>query len=161
MPTHDWARTIWNVNVKIRLRRINGYVLDVQRTARCSNGLLKGSFIIISLCSFVMHVSVADPGGGGRNRRPKNWFNYVFLFHSLIRMLKTKAQIARESIKTTLELPAPLSGPWTPAESEFGFALVMYMLAHNLLRPPPPPPHENPGSGPVFGQYLFEIGCMF
>ena len=37
-------------------------------------------------------------------------------------MLKNKAQIARQSIKTTLELPGPLSGPWTPAESEFGFA---------------------------------------
>ena len=46
-------------------------------------------------------------------------------------MLKNKAQIARESIKTTLELP----GPWTPAESEFGSALVMCVLAHNLLRP--------------------------
>ena len=28
-------------------------------------------------------------------------------------MLKNKAQIARESIKTTLEFPGPLSGPWT------------------------------------------------
>ena len=60
-------------------------------------------------------------------------------------MLTNKAQIARESIKTTLELPGPFSGPWTPAESEFGFALVMCMLAHNLLRLPqmkildPPP----------------------
>ena len=53
-------------------------------------------------------------------------------------MLKNKAQIARESIKTTLELPGPLSGPWTPAESEFGSALVMCVLAHNLLSPPPP-----------------------
>ena len=31
-------------------------------------------------------------------------------------MLKNEAQIARESIKTTLELPGPLSGPWTPAK---------------------------------------------
>ena len=60
-------------------------------------------------------------------------------------MLKNKAQIARESIKTTLELPGPLSGPWTPAESEFGSALVMCVRAHNLLRPPP---NENPGSAP-------------
>ena len=37
-------------------------------------------------------------------------------------MLRNKAQIARETIKTTLELPGPLSGPWTPAESEFGYA---------------------------------------
>ena len=53
-------------------------------------------------------------------------------------MLKHKVQIARESIKTTPELPGPLSGPWTPAECEFGSALVMCVLAHNLLRPPPP-----------------------
>ena len=65
-------------------------------------------------------------------------------------MLKNKAQTARESIKTTPELPGPLSGPWTPAESEFGSALVMCVLAHNLLRlpPPPPPPNKNPGSAP-------------
>ena len=51
-------------------------------------------------------------------------------------MLKNKAQIARESIKTNLELPGPLSGPWTPAECEFSFALVMCVRAHNMLRPP-------------------------
>ena len=45
--------------------------------------------------------------------------------------------MARESTKTTPELPGPLSGPWTPAESESGSALVMCMQAHNLLRPPP------------------------
>ena len=62
-------------------------------------------------------------------------------------MLKNKAQIARESIKITLELPGPLNGPWTPAESEFGSALVMCVLTQNLLRPPPP--NENPGSAPA------------
>ena len=62
-------------------------------------------------------------------------------------MLKNKAQIARESIKITLELPGPLNGPWTPAESEFGSALEMCVWAHNLLRPPPP--NENPGSAPI------------
>ena len=52
------------------------------------------------------------------------------------------ARIVRETINTTLKLPGPLSGPWTPAESEFGSALILCMLAHNLLRPPlaPPPP---------------------
>ena len=53
-------------------------------------------------------------------------------------MLKNKAQIARESIKTTLELPGPLSRPWTSAESEFGSALVMFVRAHHLLHPPTP-----------------------
>ena len=62
-------------------------------------------------------------------------------------MLKNNAQIARESIQTTLELPGPFSGPWTPAESEFGSALVC-VLAHNLLRPPPPL-NENPGFAPA------------
>ena len=32
-------------------------------------------------------------------------------------MLKNKAQIAQKNMKTILELPGPLSGPWTPAES--------------------------------------------
>ena len=36
-------------------------------------------------------------------------------------MLKNKAQIARERVKTTLELPVP----WNPAESEFDSALEM------------------------------------
>ena len=53
-------------------------------------------------------------------------------------MLKNKAQIAQESIKTTLELPWPLSGPWTPAESEFGSVLVM--CGHIIFCTPPPPP---------------------
>ena len=81
-----------------------------------------------------LHVPVADPGGCNRRAPPpppppkkKTLF---------IRMLKNKAQIARESIKTTLELPGPLSWPWTPAESDFGSALVMCVLAHNLLHPP-------------------------
>ena len=58
MPTHDRARTIWNVDVKIRLRRINGYGLCVQRTARCNNSQAKGWFI--SLCSFVMHQCLSE-----------------------------------------------------------------------------------------------------
>ena len=73
-------------------------------------------------------------GGGGATgaRAPLKLDQQYFVIHFFkIRMLKNKAQIARESIKTTLELRA-----WTPAESEFGSALVMCMLAHNLLRPP-------------------------
>ena len=34
-----------------------------------------------------------------------------FFIQLFIRMLENKAQIAQESIKTTLELPGPLSGP--------------------------------------------------
>ena len=63
------------------------------------------------------------------------FFSYQFLF---IRMLKSKAQIAREIIKRTQEIPGPFSGPWTHAESDFGSTLVMFVRAHNCLRPPPP-----------------------
>ena len=62
-------------------------------------------------------------------------------------MLTNKAQIARDSIKTTLELTGPLSGHWTPAESEFGSALVMCVRAHNFFFCAPL--NENPGSAPV------------
>ena len=89
---------------------------------RPSKGMIHYSF-----CSFVMHVSVADPRGGAQGAPPpppRNWFNYVFLFHFLIRMLKNKTQIARESIKTTLELPGPLTlkkpGLLTPSHSRGG-----------------------------------------
>ena len=53
-------------------------------------------------------------------------------------MLKNKAQIAQESIKTTLELPGPLSGPWTPAKCEFGSALVFVHAGTQSFAPPPP-----------------------
>ena len=79
-------------------------------------------------------------GGGGQQAPPPpppKIGSTMFLSNFFIRMLKNKAQIARETIKTTLELPGPLSGPWTPAESELGFALVMCMRAHNILHPPP------------------------
>ena len=59
------------------------------------------------------------------------------------------------AFKTTLELD--------PAESEFGFALVMCMLAHNLLRLPLPMKILDPP--PCLANiYLFENGhdsCMF
>ena len=79
--------------------------------------------------------------GGGRNRRaacpPPPKLDPLCVF--FIRMRKNKAQIAWESIKTTLEFQGPLCGPWTPAKSEFGSALIMCLQAHNLLCPPPPP----------------------
>ena len=77
-------------------------------------------------------------GGGGATgaHPPKIGSTMFFVIQFLIKMLKNKAPIALETIKTTPELPGPLSRPWTPAESEFGSALVMSMLAHNLLRPP-------------------------
>ena len=73
-------------------------------------------------------------------------------------MLKNKAQMARESIKTTLDLPGPLNEPWIPAESEFGSALVMCLRAHNLLRPSP---SEYPGSAPVIVHLCDSIDVSF
>ena len=60
-------------------------------------------------------LSVADPeggGGGGGNRRPLK-LDRLWGFLK-IKMLKNKPQIARESIKTILELLGALSGPWSP-----------------------------------------------
>ena len=63
-----------------------------------------------------MHVSGGSKGGGGgaQQARPPLKLDKLYIFLSnlfFIRMLKNKAQIARESIITTLELPGPLSGP--------------------------------------------------
>ena len=94
----------------------------------------------------ILHVIESSGGSrGGRNRHPLK-LDRLCAFYPLyvIRMLKNKAQRARESIKTILELPGPLSRPWTPAESGFGSALVMCVRAHNLLRPL----NVNPGSAP-------------
>ena len=76
-------------------------------------------------------------GGGAQQAPPKIGSTMCFLIKKKKKKkLKNKAQIARESINTTPVLPGPLSGLWTPAESEFGSTLVMCVLAHNLLRPP-------------------------
>ena len=74
-------------------------------------------------------VAVADPKWRGRSRFGSTMF--FFLIQIVISMLKNKAQIARETIKTKLEL-------------------VMCVLAHN--RSPPPPP-EIPGSAPCIHAY--------
>ena len=65
--------------------------------------------------------SGGSKGGGVQQAHAPKLDQLCFLNqHFSIRMLNNKAQIARDSIKTVLELPGPLSGPWTPAESEFG-----------------------------------------
>ena len=56
------------------------------------------------------YYSVADRGGGAAGA-PLKLDNYVFN-PICIRMFENKAQIAQENIKTTLELPEPLSGSW-------------------------------------------------
>ena len=110
---------------------------------------------------------VADPEGGVTGARPpppnkkkKKIGSTIFFTNPVcIRMLKNKAQIARESIKKILELPGPLRGPWTPADSEFGSGLVMCVWEHNLLRPPSL--NENSGSAPVSIQVNVQKYEMF
>ena len=54
--------------------------------------------------------------GGGATGAPLK-FDKLWVCFFPIRLsecLKNKAQITRESIKITPELPGPLSGPWTP-----------------------------------------------
>ena len=81
--------------------------------------------------------AVADPRGDAPPP-PKIGSTMLFfsMFFFFFRMLKNKAQIARESIKTTLELPGPFSGPWTSAESEFGFC-ARNVRAIIFCAPPP------------------------
>ena len=59
--------------------------------------------------------------GGGGGAPPKIGSTVIFYNPFCIKMLKNRAQIALERIKKLLELPGPLSGPWIPAERDFGF----------------------------------------
>ena len=98
--------------------------------------------------------AVADPGGATGAPPPKIGSTLFFVIQFFIRILKNKAQIARESIKTTLELPGPLSGPWTHAESEFGSALVMCLRSQIFCALPL---NENPGSAPAQQHYTLSF----
>ena len=102
---------------------------------------------------FALQIQWQIQGGATAPPPLKIGSTVCFKSNSFITIIKNKAQIARESIKTTLALPGPLSGSWTPVESEFGSAVLIGVRAHNLLRPPPPPPNENPGSGPEILQW--------
>ena len=92
------------------------------------------------------YTPVADPRGAQQARPLKLDKLCFFSFHFLkSECLKVRLRMHEEkSIKTTVVLPGPLSGPRTPAESEIVSALVICVLAHNLLRPPlmkiPDPP---------------------
>ena len=108
---------------------------------------------------------VADPrgggGGGATGARPPKIGSTVCVLNqkNFIRMLKNKAQIAQESIKTALDLPGPFSGPWTPAESEFSSALVMCVRPNNFARPPKKKKKKknpNPGSAPDTNLQCFD-----
>ena len=83
-------------------------------------------------------MSVADPRGAQQACAPLKLDHLCFLIQFFIRMLK---KIRLRLHERALKQPQSFlraRGPWTPAESEFGSALVMCVLAHNLLRPPPP-----------------------
>ena len=51
-------------------------------------------------------------------------------------MLKNKAQIARESIKITQELPGPLGRPWTPAGKWVRFRARNVRAGTKYFEPP-------------------------
>ena len=115
---------------------------------KCASILTRG----LSKCSG------GSKGVGQQARAPLKSDQLCFLLQFFYQnTCKNKAQVARESIKTTYRAPGPLSGPWTLAESEFGFALVMCVRAHSLLRPwgarifSGVHPTENPGSAPENG----------
>ena len=110
----------------------------------------KNNIVYVIFAFITNHTSLSRSSSSGS---PKIGSTMSLIHFFYIRMLKNKAQIARESIKRTLELSGPFSGPWTPAKSEFGSAFVMCVLAHNLLRPPI---NENPGSAPA---ELYGSGC--
>ena len=92
----------------------------------------------------VVRAVISGGSKGGRNLRPPpppNGSIMVFI-PICIKMLiskcfKNKAPIARESIKTTLELPGPLSGPWTPAKRDFD-SRARNVPALTIFLPPPP-----------------------
>ena len=128
--------TVWMIE--------NQYIwfnITLFNTLLSSGTLHSGASInrIDSCPTFIFCLQWRIQRGGGQQvpPPPKIGSNMCFFFFQLcIRMLRNKVQIARESITTTLKLPGPLSGPWTPAESEFSSALIMCVRAHNLLRPP-------------------------
>ena len=124
----------------------NVYIVADEVCISCNSCTFLKKMEILSACSLrsLAHISGWSKGGGGRNRRAPPKIGSTFLYPIFIRMLKNKAQIAWESIKTTLELP----GPWPPAESEFGSALVMCVLAHN---------HPRGGGGGYFHMYAYWI----
>ena len=93
--------------------------------------------------------SAADPEGAQEaplHPPPpqKDRLCFVFVISFCIRMLENKAQIARESIKD-------------PYKGASGFAFVMCVRAHYLLRPPPPHSDENPGSTPEDDSLLCHV----
>ena len=57
--------------------------------------------------------------GAQQVRAPsKFWSTMCFFIQFCIKMFQKKARLVWESILETLQLPAPLSGPWTPAVRE-------------------------------------------
>ena len=85
--------------------------------------------------------TVTDTGRGTTGAPtppPPNVINYaMFWSHFVSECWKIKLRLHERSFKNE-ELPAPLSGPWTPAVRYF---VPLY---------PPPPPNKNNGSTPVW-----------
>ena len=90
---------------------------------------------------------MADPGGA-TGAPLKVGSTMGFLFQCFYQnAYKIRFILHERALKQPSSFQCPikraLHGP--PSESEFRSALVMCVLAHNLLRPL----HENPGSAPV------------
>ena len=82
-------------------------------------------------------------GGGGSRRPPPLIFDRLRIFSPFcIRMLRNKAQIARESNKphraSRVHKPPP-----PPPPGRKGLRARDVRAAHNLLRPPPPPQQKS------------------
>ena len=82
---------------------------DSEIIPKCVEGLWK------AVRQIMKQNPAGDPEGGATGARPPLKLNQLFFKSSFVsECLKNKALIARESIKATLQLPGPLSGPWTP-----------------------------------------------
>ena len=104
----------------------------------------------ISVLQYQLHSSIAkyiqiiqqihsDGFRGGAIGTPSpNFDRLCFYIPFCIRMLKNKAQIARESIlfKKNLRASRALIGPWTPSTRALP---SWYACMHIIFCPPPPP----------------------
>ena len=133
------CRSSWNMKANwlpVFYPERHQQILHWRINDRLRNGETGGDFVMIRLGTRDRtNFSVADPGGGGGGgggAPPLILDQLCFFDFFKIRMLKNKAQIALNNPRA--------SRAWTPAESEFGSALVMCVRAHTLLCPPPPPP---------------------
>ena len=91
-----------------------------QRPAFKAKGLFNGSLSLAFRYVPLSCMLAAKLRGRGATGAHEKWFNYVFLFQFNQMPEIYKAQIARESIKTTLDLPGPLKEKLPQASMPIG-----------------------------------------